>query len=64
MYEEVLSGILGGRDPMKMKVSEARCVIAEFYLEIELLTLGWGNRWAIDRGCEVALNRHGLGLLA
>lgn len=64
MANQILSGIINGRDVLSMTVSEAKKVVAEFYLQIEIMTVGYSDPHKMDYLCTSALNKCGLGYLA
>ena len=63
MADRILSRLIGDRDVRKMKVSEAKKLIADFYMEMEIATVGYSDSHKMDFACNAALERHGLALL-
>ena len=61
---DILREIIGGRDVLSMRVSEAQEVVAEFYMRVELLTLGRREEFHTEYACKRVLEHYGLGFLA
>ncbi len=64
MAYEILSELIGKRDVLSMSASEAKKVIADFYMAVEIATVGFTNEQAIDFFCKGALEQYGLDILA
>lgn len=64
MASQILEEIINGRNVLKMTVSEAKKIVAEFYLRIEIMTCGVYDPHKKDFVCQRTLNRYGLGFLA
>lgn len=64
MMLKILLDIIGDRDVEKMRVSEAKQIVAEFYFRVELLTLDRRGNSHADFYAEKALESCGLGFLA
>lgn len=64
MMLRILLDLIGERDVEEMRVSEAKELVAEFYMRVELLTLGGRGNSHADYYAEKALESCGLGFLA
>ena len=64
MADRILSGLVGNQDVRNMRVSEAKKLIAEFYLRMEIETVGYSDPHKMDFFCQRALQKYGLDLLA
>lgn len=64
MAEQILSDIIGNRDVLSMSVSAAKQIIAEFYLAMEIATVGYYDQHKMDFYCQRALKNYGLDLIA
>lgn len=64
MANQILTDIINGRDVLSMTVSEAKKIVAEFYLQMEIQTVGFSDPNKMDYFCKRTLDRFGLGYLA
>lgn len=64
MAFEILSRLIGDKNVLDMSVSEAKKIIADFYMEIEIQTLGYSDEHKIDFMCDRVLHKFGLDILA
>lgn len=60
MIYGLLMDIIGGRDVMSMKCSEAKQIIGDFYMKLSLITFGQRNQSKVEYLAERALIRAGL----
>lgn len=58
----VLRNIIGRENVDSMSTSRAKKVVADFYMAVELATLGCRNQQAVDYCSTVALQEAGLGM--
>lgn len=56
----ILTKLLNGRNAMDLKCSEAKKLVAEFYLEVEAATLPIHDKRKIDSLANAILRKYGL----
>jgi len=60
----ILRELIGDRRVDDMTTLEARRIVAEFYLRVEILTFGKRNDKHMEYVCRSTLERYGLGYFA
>ena len=60
MIYGILSDVIGNRNVMNLKCSEAKKLVSEFYIEVEAATIGCKNKGKVDSISHAALRDAGL----
>lgn len=56
----IIEKLLHGRNPLNLKCSEARKLVADFYLELEAKTIQYTDKSKIDKLSTAVLKKYGL----
>lgn len=64
MIKKILNECLNGIDPLDLTTIEARKVVADFYMRVEMLTFGQRRRNKVYDVCARVLESVGLGYFA
>jgi len=56
----IMNKLLHGRNPLNLKCSEARKLVADFYLELEAKTIQYTDKSKIDKLSTAVLKKYGL----